>query len=150
MLRAAMNSLSAGAGEGNWGRTACALAFALFQMDCPPGSLSETTADYQLVFSAPPIRGIAMGFILSEWKGRVLVFISRETFALTVKSIHWILWKAKITGYFKRNAALITSRNAFWMPGPETRAWPHVQDDRQSSHFPVQRLSLKWCLQVLL
>lgn len=35
------------------------------------------------------------------------MFISREAFVLFVKSIHWILWKALITLYFKRNATLL-------------------------------------------
>ena len=76
-------------------------------------SLLEMTTGYQLAFSAPPICETAMGFILSEWKDRVLVFTSREILALIVKNIHWILWKAKITGCFKRNVALITSSIAF-------------------------------------
>ena len=115
MLKGCCEFSSTGPGEGVCRRTACALAFALFQMDCPSPSRSllEMTTGYQLAFSAPPICGIAMGFILSEWKDGVLVFTSREILALIVKNIHWILWKAKITGCFKRNVGLITSSIAF-------------------------------------
>lgn len=77
-----------------------------------PLILFEMTTGYQLAFSAHP-SVTAMGFILSGMEGQSSRIYSREILALIVKNIHWILWKAKITGCFKRNVALILLHIAF-------------------------------------
>lgn len=50
-----------------------------------------------LVLSAPPIRGIAVGFVLSEWK----CLFPEKRFSLVAKSIHWLFGKPKLQGALK-------------------------------------------------
>ena len=143
MLKGCYEFSSTGLGEGVCRRTACALAFALFQMDCPSPSCSllEMTTGYQLAFSAPPICGIAVGFILSEWKDGVLVFTFQRNFGFNcqehpldfVESQNYRVFQKKCSPYYFQHCFL-NARNRGKRLTPHT-GW------QASLRFP----NTTWC-----
>lgn len=89
MSKGSWESLLSVLGQGPRGRTARALACAVLQMGGPPRPPSGVATATSCLRS--PTRAWGSNGPHPSWAE---VFISREAFPFTVKSIHWIFWKA--------------------------------------------------------